>query len=59
MMTAKDILRTEYLSADKEDTLLRVNSKIKDEAFSDVLVFDKEKIKGIFSPSRDSMIIPK
>ncbi|MFH1850662.1 MAG: CBS domain-containing protein, partial [archaeon] len=58
-MTAKDILRTEYLSADKEETLLRVNSRIKDEAFSDVLVFDKEKTIGIFSPSRSSMILPK
>jgi predicted transcriptional regulator len=58
MITAKDILRTEYLTADKEDTLTRVNSRIKDEAFSEVLVFDNENLIGIFSPSRASMIFP-
>jgi ribosome-associated translation inhibitor RaiA/small nuclear ribonucleoprotein (snRNP)-like protein len=35
-----------------------VNSRIKDEAFSEVLVFDKDKLIGIFSPSRASMIVP-
>ena len=58
MTTAKDILRTEYLTADKEETLTRVNSRIKDEAFSDVLVFDKKELIGVFSPSRASMIFP-
>ncbi|MBU0757279.1 MAG: CBS domain-containing protein [Nanoarchaeota archaeon] len=56
MITAKDILRTEYLTADTEETLTRVNSRIKDHAFSDVLVFDKEKFIGIYSPSRTAMI---
>jgi predicted transcriptional regulator/ribosome-associated translation inhibitor RaiA len=46
------------LTADKEETLTRVNSRIKDEAFSEVLVFDQDKLIGIFSPSRASMIVP-
>jgi CBS domain-containing protein len=58
MITAKEILRTEYMKADKEETLARVNSRIQDEAFSDVLVFEGETLIGVFSPSRASMIVP-
>lgn len=58
MTIAKDILRTDYLAADKDETLTRINSRIKNEAFSDVLVFDKEKLIGVFSPSRASMVTP-
>ncbi len=58
MTTAKDIMRTEYLTAEKGETLTRVNSRIKNEAFSEVLVFDKGRLIGVFSPSRSSMIVP-
>ncbi|MCF7860936.1 CBS domain-containing protein [Candidatus Woesearchaeota archaeon] len=58
MTDAKDILRKEYLTANKEETLTRVNSRIKYEAFSEVLVFDMDKLSGIYAPSRASTIPP-
>lgn len=50
MITAHDLLKTEFITAEVNDQLSSVMGKIKDEAFAEVLVFKGKKFAGMFSP---------
>ncbi|MBW3019705.1 CBS domain-containing protein [Candidatus Woesearchaeota archaeon] len=51
MTNAKEIINNEFSSAKIQDRLSSVLGKMKNEAYSEILIFDENKLKGIFSPN--------